>query len=98
MFPIIDVSDDSSDEIITLDIEEGAAIVDDNESHDIEEGNGNAAGEEAAIVDANETPAIEEGNGGAANENAEETNEGSANGGGEHEAVNIQDWSSAANE
>ena len=93
MFPIVDVSDDSSDEIITLDIEEGAAIAD-----DIEEGNGNAAGEEAAIVDANETPAIEEGNGGAANENAEETNEGSANGGGEHEAVNIQDWSSAANE
>ena len=86
MFPIVDVSDDSSDEIITLDIEEGAAIVD-----DIEEGNGNAAGEEAAIVDANETPAIEEGNGGAAGEEAEETNEGGASGGGELEPLNIQD-------
>ena len=75
MFPIVDVSDDSSDEIITLDIEEGAAIVDDNESHDIEEGNGGAAGEEA-----------------------EETNEGGASGGGELEPLNIQDWSSAANE
>ena len=42
MFPIVDVSDDSDDEIITLDIEEGAAIVD-----DIEEGNGGAANENA---------------------------------------------------